>query len=483
MALFSDTYISKASISESGYAYAVNSHGQMIAHPNKELILGESLSDQYDWAAQMLVNRMGIEQYKWNGVDKSVAYREIPLTGWIVAIGVNDSEVYEPVHKIRVIGIIVLIVAILIVYAIIFSLVNHTLKGISVITAATKLLAQGDTATAVDFTSDDEIGQMADAFRTMRANITDKSKLAEFVAHGDLTQSVPVASQKDVLGNALVQMVDNTTSVLSAIQEVSNRVDHASSQVSDLSNDLSDGAMKSAAAIEEISSSMTVIGEQSEKNVITANEVSSLMSKTRSIADNATEEMDTLKNSMVKINSSSLEIEKIIKVIDDIAFQTNLLALNAAVEAARAGSHGKGFAVVADEVRNLAGRSAKAAAETGELIEEAIKNAKEGSEITDNTTDVFKSVVESVESVSQLIETINSGSITQSSGISEIVSGIDQVEGVIQHNSASSEETAAASQELSSLAEHLKMELARFKMNTQSAPQSKQSSQRSLSFK
>ncbi len=472
MVFFFDTYIASQKIGESGYAYALNNSGKLIAHPNKDMILDENFFEKYEWAARMKINREGIETYSFEGESKSVAYHDVESTDWIIAIGVNDSEVYAPIQKIKIIGVVVLILAIVIMYGIILFLVKHILKGVSVITKATKILAEGDTDAPIEFSSDDEIGQMADAFRSMKANITEKSQLAEFVASGDLTKSVPVASDKDVLGNALVAMIDNTTSILSAIQKVSNRVDNASSHVSDLSSDLSDGAMKSAAAIEEISASMGVIGEQSQQNVVTAKEVSTLMNTTRSIADNATDEMNTLKNSMTKINTSSLEIEKIIKVIDDIAFQTNLLALNAAVEAARAGAHGKGFAVVADEVRNLAGRSAKAAAETGALIEEAIKNAKEGSEITDNTTDVFKNVVQSVESVSQLVETINSGSVTQSLGITEIVAGIEQVEGVIQHNSASSEETAAASAELSSLAEHLKMELARFKMNV---PQNEQS--------
>ncbi len=482
MAIFSETYIANASIGKTGYAYATNSNGQVIAHPNKELILGESYSDKFEWARNMINNQNGIEHYTWQGSKKSVAYSRVSVNGWVVAIGVDDAEVYAPVIQIKLIGGVVLILAVLIMSGIILFLVQHILKGISVITAATKLLAKGDTVTPIKFTSNDEIGQMADIFREMQTNLSQKSQLAEFVAQGDLTQPVPVASEKDALGNSLVQMIENTTSVLSAIKDVSQRVNGASSHVSELSSDLSDGAMKSAAAIEQISTSMSVIGEQSEKNVVTAKEVTTLMSKTRSIADNATEEMATLKTSMIKINSSSLEIEKIIKVIDDIAFQTNLLALNAAVEAARAGQHGKGFAVVADEVRNLAGRSAKAAAETGALIQEAIENAKEGSEITENTTGVFKNVVKSVESVSQLIETINSGSVTQSSGINEIVEGIEQVEAVIHHNSASSEETASASAELSSLAEHLKMELARFKMSNHHETHNEQDSQRTLSF-
>jgi methyl-accepting chemotaxis protein len=96
---------------------------------------------------------------------------------------------------------------------------------------------------------------------------------------------------------------------------------------------------------------------------------------------------------MERINASSDEINKVVKVIDDIAFQINLLALNANVEAARAGKYGKGFAVVADEVRNLAVKSADSVQETTQMVQETVNNIKSGTEATEKTAQQLRGMV------------------------------------------------------------------------------------------
>lgn len=465
MKLFTDKFVTPVKMGESGYAYVINREGILIAHPQKEFILNNEAAERFTFLKTMAESTEKLLRYKWEKEQKLVAFETIPVTGWKIALGVTENEIYSTVRTLKLVGVFILALALLFTIGLITYLVNRILVGIRNITETSDALALGDLTKQISFTSDDEIGVMADAFRRMQSNLIAKTELAQKVASGDLTCAVPIASENDTLGIALQEMIDKTSRVLMSIQKVSDSVDMGSSQVSSLSSELSDGSVQSASAIEQISSSMNVIGSQSEMNAKTAQKVSGLMVEANSIVTNASDEMSTLENAMEKINNSSIEIGKVIKVIDDIAFQTNLLALNAAVEAARAGVHGKGFAVVADEVRNLAGRSAKAAQETELLIQDAMNNARSGAEITGRTSAVFDNIRESVQSVSEFVENITSGSLEQSQGIEQIVAGISQIEGVINQNSASSEETAAASAELSAMAEQLKSDLARFRID------------------
>ncbi|MCB2186791.1 MAG: HAMP domain-containing protein [Deltaproteobacteria bacterium] len=329
-------------------------------------------------------------------------------------------------------------------------------------TRAIENMADGDFSTTINRTSQDEIGLMAEALGRMAANQQDKLELAETIAQGDLSREVKLASQKDMLGLSLMTMADSLNGLMAEFAEAVEQVDSGSDQISDSANALSQGATEQAASLEEISASLTQIGGQTGSNAENASQANQLAGMVRGAAEEGNQEMGRMIASMAEINTASQNIAKIIKVIDDIAFQTNLLALNAAVEAARAGSHGKGFAVVAEEVRNLAGRSAKAAKETADLIEGSVKKIKDGSAIANQTAQALGKINDGITKMADLVGEIAAASNEQAQGIRQVNQGLGQVDQVTQQNTANAEEVASAAQELSSQASQLRGMLDRF---------------------
>ena len=188
------------------------------------------------------------------------------------------------------------------------------------------------------------------------------------------------------------------------------------------------------------------------RNAENAESAKSISEQTRKAADAGVAEMNAMTLSMDAIKASSDNIAKIIKTIDEIAFQTNILALNAAVEAARAGEAGMGFAVVADEVRNLAQRSATAARETADKIEDSIRKSQEGVAISGKVSVSLQEILTKARQVDDLVAEIAGSSKEQSQGIEQISTAISQMDQVTQTTAASAEEGAAAAEELSSQA-------------------------------
>lgn len=299
------------------------------------------------------------------------------------------------------------------------------------------------------------------------------TQAANKLAAGDLDVDVRVSSRDEigVLAMAFAKMTDNTNEAMTNINVASEQVASGSGQVSDSSMALSQGAAEQASSIEELTASLEEIASQTKLNADNATEANNLADAAKVGAEQGNEQMDEMLKAMEDINESSSNISKIIKVIDEIAFQTNILALNAAVEAARAGQHGKGFAVVAEEVRNLAARSANAAKETTDMIEDSIKKAEGGTKIAKDTAEALKEIVEDVAKAAALVGDITIASNEQASAIEQINQGVMQVSQVVQSNSATAEESAAASEELSSQADLLRDIVGHFKLKGQAQGQ------------
>ncbi len=296
--------------------------------------------------------------------------------------------------------------------------------------------------------------------------IKEAVKCLEKMAEGDLDTAVTGDYKGDhaIIKNALNKTIDSINEILSQVLMAVDQVNTGARQVSDASQSLSQGASESASSLEEISSSMHQINAGAKHNAENASQADQLAKETSGTAESGYAQVIEMTAAMNEINEAAASVSKIIKSIDEIAFQTNLLALNAAVEAARAGKHGKGFTVVAEEVRNLAQRSAKAAKETSEMIENSIKKTTAGTKIADNTSKALEEIVKRVTKVTDLVGEIASSSKEQTQGIMQVNQGLGQVDQVTQQNTATAEESAAASEELSSQAVELAALLAKFKL-------------------
>jgi methyl-accepting chemotaxis protein len=227
----------------------------------------------------------------------------------------------------------------------------------------------------------------------------------------------------------------------------------AAAQISSSSQSLAEGASEQAASLEETSASLEEITSMVKRNAEAAAKAKDLAGQTRTAADTGTNDMVEMEAAMNDIRTSSAEVAKIVKDIDEIAFQTNILALNAAVEAARAGEAGMGFAVVADEVRNLAQRSAKSAKETALKIEDAISKSERGVQISGRVAASFNQIAGKAREVDQLVAEIALASSEQSQGMQQVSVAVSQMDKVTQSNAATAEEAASASEELNAQAE------------------------------
>lgn len=384
---------------------------------------------------------------------------------------VGQSELTRSLSVKAIIYIITIILALGLALGIVLVIVRSLLKGLTQCVNLAEKVSVGDFDISLTTTRKDELGRLMSAMNQMammlKKAISAIDQTMDHMSNGDFTQEITDEEMKGEL-TSIKNSVNKSVDMLShTIQEVvlaAEQVDAGSVQLSSASQSLAAGNSQQAASLQEVSSTMAEVGSQAESNKTNAHQAVELTAQTMDIAKRGNDQMRDTLATMDKINTSSNDISKIIKVIDDIAFQTNLLALNAAVEAARAGSYGKGFAVVAEEVRNLAARSADAAKDTTELIENSVKEISIGFASTQKTADVLEDINEGISKVNDLLTEISVASRNQSENISEINNTLVQVNDVVQGNSSISEETASASEELSGQATQLQAMMKRFRL-------------------
>ena len=483
---FLNDIVSSIQIGDNSRAYMINKTGDTIADITLDTIMVQNIENQSqsdaslkDLAAihgAMRRGENGFGSYESTDGAMFAAYAPVKDTdGWSIAVTAPQLNYLGTTYNDIVINIMVIVISTLISILIALKLAGSISKPMKSCADRMKLLVEGDLETPMPkVTSKDETGMLvastASLVEGLRTMINDLSYLLAGLAKQDLSvqtqhKEAYVGSFQNIL-RSVYHMKAQLNNTMRQVNHSAEQVSSASVQLSASAQDLSQVTTEQASSIQELASQISEISEQA-KN--TADSAVTLRSQTHHTGEEVAlcnQQMQTLMEAMNKIQTSSDEIGKILKTIEDIAFQTNILALNAAVEAARAGAAGKGFAVVAQEVRELAGKSAQAAQNTSTLIEQSSDAVHMGSEIASHTADTLSEIVNSIQSVVDSIDTIAATSNEQSDDVWQVSEGINQMAIVVQNNSATAQECAAASEHLSTEAVGLKQLVDQFTLTT-----------------
>lgn len=305
--------------------------------------------------------------------------------------------------------------------------------------------------------------------RKIVSSISEAVEVAEAIASGDLTRKISVTSEDEIglLMQAMSKMNAGLIDIVGNVRTGVSTIAAASSQIAMGNIDLSARTESQASSLEETASATEELTSTVKQNAENARQANQLASSASTVAVKGGEVVGQVVSTMSDINASSAKIVEIINVIDGIAFQTNILALNAAVEAARAGEQGRGFAVVASEVRSLAQRSASAAKEIKQLIDDSVTKVDVGSRLVEQAGATIQEVVNSVHRVSDIVSEITLASNEQSVGIEQVNQAIGQMDQTTQENAALVEEAAAAAQSLQEQAHQLEKTVSLFKLESE----------------
>jgi methyl-accepting chemotaxis protein len=321
--------------------------------------------------------------------------------------------------------------------AVIFVLIRGFTKPIKVIADFAQNISEGNfdkrLSDVLKVQPKGELGQLYDSFEKLETEVTEiiveTEDVLQAVNSGDLSKRI----NKEFSGDfeKVKSSVNNITEVF---VQILTGISYSAEEMRSIVTTFEQGSDKLSANAENLMTAAGVIKEKLSdlSDTISDSSVDAIEARNYSDAANAmvfetSGNMTNMNASILAIEQESIEISKIMKIIDDIAFQTNILALNAAVEAARAGEAGKGFSVVADEVRMLANKSATAAKDTGKLIENSNKKIHEGRQIVEKATEGFEQVTTKLRGITEFIDKISKVAALQQKSIKDVSGSVETI--------------------------------------------------------
>lgn len=383
---------------------------------------------------------------------------------------ISTEEMRQTVKTMHMVTAAGLFLVLACLVSLVIYIMRRVVKPILIITDKTRPLQDGHMKLELNYSANDEIGDLAKnlkgSIEQICQYIEDINRLMAQLSGGnfDVAASVPFIGDFSSISDSIDSFTRSLSSVIANIHQVENKAFEYSKTLSDGSQTLAMGATEQASAVEEISATLEDLSKSAKQNIQMASEMRHNAHLTGDQVGVSSQQMELLINAMLDISATSQQIEKIISTIENISFQTNILALNAAVEASRAGEAGKGFAVVAQEVRDLASKSDQAAKATKELIENSVQAADRGNKIVNEVSTSLQKTLSLVTQSNEAIDEIADAIQVEATAISQAAEGLGQISDVVQTNSANSEEFATVSTELFEQVNLLKNQTSGFRL-------------------